>query len=507
LENLDPETGRLKREGINLPDEERRYANSKLRWVPGALEGSFGPQLGTESASQKAHLVATYIINIEKRNLLEDKIALYNLLLDDDLLGYVDQTLEQVVNAGVTTIHSHIHDFALFLAKDAPDRGPVKFAIALLGILGGEGEKEIISILGRQEEFTLYSAVALSNSLADAEPELWQLAQKVDGWGKIQIVNRISSTDSPEIKNWLLLEGYRNNIMNEYLAFACATGGDLKQALSVEDIDNDLLDSAGEIIEALITGGPAQDINDYQDAGFVILMYLKHLEPRSTKLNHFVTADLILSYLTNDSNHLSSENGWNENTINASIQIARLILEQPHWVPLVEQGLASNDNIHFYLANRAAQSLGIDTWDVHWKKLQDNPLQDRLWFPVMERSNPENIESILDFAIRVLPFDQVAIGAADEMGFFGSEFATHRCLDVIVQSLRNYPNLGWPLIAASLQSPVIRNRNMALVALSKWDRSNWTAEIEEALLNAREAEPREDVKESIEKVVNGESII
>jgi hypothetical protein len=48
---------------------------------------------------------------------------------------------------------------------------------------------------------------------------------------------------------------------------------------------------------------------------------------------------------------------------------------------------------------------------------------------------------------------------------------------------------------------------MALVALSKWDRSNWTAEIEEALLNAREAEPREDVKESIEKVVNGESII
>ncbi len=43
--------------------------------------------------------------------------------------------------------------------------------------------------------------------------------------------------------------------MYEYLAYTCATSGNLAQALSVEEVDDELLDSAGDIIEALIHVG------------------------------------------------------------------------------------------------------------------------------------------------------------------------------------------------------------------------------------------------------------
>lgn len=63
--------------------------------------------------------------------------------------------------------------------------------------------------------------------------DLWELAKRVQGWGKIQIVDRLSEMElNDEIKDWLVLEGYKNNIMYEYLALTCAKNGMLNEKLS-----------------------------------------------------------------------------------------------------------------------------------------------------------------------------------------------------------------------------------------------------------------------------------
>ena len=111
---------------------------------------------------------------------------------------------------------------------------------------------------------------ATGRSSDEPDVVLWELAKTVDGWGRIHIVERLAETERPEIKDWLLREGYRNSIMYEYLAYTCATAGNLLTALSGEHVDRDLLTSAGDIIQALISGGPAEDMDGYEEGATAV---------------------------------------------------------------------------------------------------------------------------------------------------------------------------------------------------------------------------------------------
>jgi hypothetical protein len=62
------------------------------------------------------------------------------------------------------------------------------------------------------------------------------------------------------------------------------------------------------------------------------------------------------------------------------------------------------------------------------------------------------------------------------------------------------------LIEASLHSPVVRNRNTALKALSQWGRDAWPSGIEETLKKCLEAEPDDEVRETIGKVLKGQPL-
>lgn len=58
--------------------------------------------------------------------------------------------------------------------------------------------------------FQFFSTVALSNLSDNLVNDLWELAKRVQGWGKIQIVDRLSEMElNDEIKDWLVLEGYK----------------------------------------------------------------------------------------------------------------------------------------------------------------------------------------------------------------------------------------------------------------------------------------------------------
>ena len=50
------------------------------------------------------------------------------------------------------------------LASQSRARNAVKLGIALLGLVKGADNRDLLMTLGRHEEFTLFSAVALANS-------------------------------------------------------------------------------------------------------------------------------------------------------------------------------------------------------------------------------------------------------------------------------------------------------------------------------------------------------
>lgn len=123
----------------------------------------------------------------------------------------------------------------------------------------------------------------------------------------------------------------------------------------------------------------------------------------------------------------------------------------------------------------------------------------------MQTDDPIRLDRVVRLAEERLPLKDIARGPSDELGF-GSEFRAHSALDFVLQDLRRFPGKGWSLIRAGLHSPVTRNRNMAVRALSAWERTSWPPETELLLRRAMKAEPNEGTRESMRKVLESEPL-
>jgi len=488
---------------LKLPDDERRFKLGDIQFVAGGLDGAFGHHGNAGGDKKTANKIVRIVKNIALNNNLSDKVELYKILASDNIIDFIDPTLEKIFKTRIP-IEPYLHNYANWLAKESPDRGPVKFGIALLGLIANENDIPVYMIIGKHEEFTLYATVAISNTLQDPTMKLWELAKNVNGWGKIHIVEKISKTSNSQIKEWLLLEGYKNNIMYEYLAYPCAIGGELHKALSGSNVNIGIVIASSEIISALITGGPAQDINDYEYAQIVIRSYLEHANKYGFNLTIFNTVNFIREFLSDSTIDLkkSADKSWNNENRKELAISAEEIIKKEGWVEFVQGLLSTNDETVFWEAKKAASYLNLDISEIYWSRLIEKPHESGRWFDIMSSAKSDNIDRIITFALKNIPLDSIATGPSLAMGV-GSEYNLHNCLDFILQEMGKFPNKGIPLIEAGLKSPVIRNRNMALNALESWGKANWSPEIVKILSDAYNKEPDEDVKKFIKNVIEG----
>ena len=58
---------------------------------------------------------------------------------------------------------------------------------------------------------------------------IFELAKKLHGWGRIHAVKMLKPEDNDEMKEWLWLEGWKNNVMPEYSAYECYTKSGAKE--------------------------------------------------------------------------------------------------------------------------------------------------------------------------------------------------------------------------------------------------------------------------------------
>jgi hypothetical protein len=395
---------------------------------------------------------------------------------------------------------------ATWLAMNAPDRESVKIAMALLGLVADDQARAVLTTLAKHEEFTLYAVVAITNTLEEPDVALWELARSVDGWGRIQAIERLRDTQHPDIKAWLLREGYRNSVMFEYTALICAEAGDLVEALRAGRPDDPLFRGVGQIIDALICGqgGPAEGIDEFPAGAEAVRLFLNHIADRhrTLSMDDLLVVATIRQFLGNDEADWTARQdlGWTPELRGSLRTQCDAVLEDPAWRSRVRDGLRSDDNEAFVQASRAAEELGIDAWPDHHDRLGKRPDDQWLWFQVCRTQDPERFRQVLTFAAKALPLQDIATGADTKMGL-GAEFALHSVLDTILQGLRRFPGEGWQLIRAGLASPVIRNRNMALMALGSWGGDRWGPEVEPTLRRALAVEPHHEVRKLIEEVL------
>jgi hypothetical protein len=487
--------------GDTLPDEERVGAGLKFRWAAGAMDGVATHHTGTGTSDDAVRKTVELVLAYSRQPTAINKAAVYQHIIVEHLVSIIDPVIEALLNEKGFS-QQRLYELAHAFATESPDREPVKFGIAILGLFRQPANEELFQTLGRHDEFTLFCAVALANSSNDHDESLWTLARNVNGWGRIHVVERLARTKDPAIKDWLLREGFRNSVMYEYLAATCARAGGLLAALSADHVDRALLTAAGEIIQALIAGGPAEGMDDYEDARPVIESYVGHMASSAETVEDFLHVNSIKGYLDEDESMWARRYDaiWSAECRAILRALCDSILLRPEWADRIQAKLGSEVEVEFAHADQAAKALGIETWGIHWRRLQVKPADPGRWYHVMALCDEDRIGKAIEFAEANLDLVGIATGATDELGL-GRGFVQHSCLDYILQELRRFPGRGATLIETGLKSPVVRNRNMAVAALAGWPRGEWSRGVEKLLARAAECDPNPGVREEMQKVL------
>ena len=487
-----------------LPDEE--LDSSKVHWAPGALDGVAGRHFSTEERPDLVNELAAAITSWSRRPVDHRLVAVYTLTQDDGFVGVVDDLCGILMKKA-----SYVGGYATlgrWLMRNAAHRGPVKLGVALVGLAGDASDRPMLHLLGRHEEFTLFVAVALGRISEDWVLELWELAKHVHGWGRVHVVERLCQQRDPRLMDWLIREGFKNSVMDEYLAVPCAEAGNLHVVVGTEAVDDALLASIARLISAMITGGPARDISDYAQGAEVVESYLNHVSWRpEPPLPHLVTISIIDDYFAADGSAWAERyaNGWTPAGAQRCRDLVATLCGLPHWEGLARRDFNSDDHKLHWAAMRALDILKFDTFDLHFHRLVAQPNEPGRWYQVMRRCTHATIDVVVSYAEQVIPLSEVA--KPDEaVATKLMPSGWYACLDFILQDLRKYPEKGWPLIAVGLKSSALRNRNMAMMALAKWGRPLWPIAAEAVVKEAIAKERNEKVRLNLVKVLAGESI-
>lgn len=469
-----------------------------LSWAEGALDGVFGHHVGVTDPQKRTSQILKAL-----RNLLGDANdvnlkVLYQTVIADQMLGAADSLRERIQKQSADYDQKKLTAVARYFAMRSGHQEAVKFGIVLIGVAGMRADTDILMKLGGHDEFSLFAAVALGRTATNPEQSLWELAQQVHGWGRIHIVERLARTNEPQIKAWLLREGFRNSVMDNYLACVCARACRLHEALTAPVVDRRLLDGAADIFRALIAGGPAEGIDDYEHAADAAEAYVNHVwADRGLDLRHFLTVDDILRYVDDPAKKDARlRRSWTEKCEGQIRTMCKDILSLELWRDLVYQGLATNDEATFYEADLAARKIGISTRDLHFAKVRAAPTMSSSWYELLRQTQEDQIDEVLGFAESALPLEKIATGPAEELGL-GPGFEPHRALLWLLQDLKRFPGHGWVLIRTGLQSPVVNNRNWAVKALSAWPAEKWPPDAIGVIRKALEIEPNAKTKQSL----------
>lgn len=474
-----------------------------IRWVAGVQDALFGGPNDSPRQNSAGTLLAALGKLVRKPG-AESFRHFYALCAEADVLGVIDGFLPRVVQSKLAP--GMVATIARRIAGQSPELSAVKLAIGLLGVSSDAADRDLLIELGRYEELTLFCAVALSHMLPDAEASeqaIWGLARSTYGWGRIQAVRRLKNAKDPEIRTWLLKEGHRNAIMTEEIAYFCAFEGCLLAALQSADPDEDLLDGAGQLLEALITGGPAEDIDDYADGAEAVRLYLEHVTARpSSDLRRFLHVRAIQRFEADAEGSWNEreQRGWSAARRRAIRTQAGAFLARPEWRDLADVGLLSERREDFWPAKAAAEALGIDVWPHHLRR-QRQPGGDA-WYFLMRTDSIDRVQQVIALAYEQLDLERVGSGPSTALGL-GPAYRDDSALDFILQDLPRFPGLGWPLIEVGLRGRTIRTRNMAHKALEAWDRRQWPPEATSHLETALASEPDEEVADRIRNLLQG----
>lgn len=450
---------------LELPDSNDALGED-MRWAAGARDGvlAFHAHGGGDEASCKRTVEALRAL-FQQAN-AENLATLASSCTQSQLASHADGLVDALNEIpGLDAVR--VHQLGMVLAKEAPHPELVKLGITLLGMIEHD-DREVLLQLGLHDELTMFAVVALIKQNDTFEPVIWDLAKRVHGWGRIHAVSRLAETHDESIRAWLLREGFRNSVLDEYLAHLCATTGELHRAL--ERPDAELLAGAAGLFRALATGGPAADWADYEPREAALDAWLPQVTPT---LEELAALDALA-----ERSELSPAHRARIESLRDS-QVARAA---------IDAGLQDDAPARFGLADAAARARAMPTFDRHEARVREGREVTYSVLRMMQDATAETVERALTAAASVHTLD-------------GSE----QRLGLVLHELTRFPaNTGAAMVRAGLRSSTATTRARALTVIGAWGLEACAADLREALARAAEDESDEKLRAAMEGVLTAE---
>ena len=157
---------------------------------------------------------------------------------------------------------------------------------------------EKVKTLALSDEFTLY-CLDIILKLENSNEEIFKIAKKVKGWGRIHSIAYLEVTNN-EIKKWILEEGCHNRVFPAYTALACAEKINLIKILNDEKISNKEFNKISYLINALLDEGSVMGISALENKEVLIERYLEKAKTLSSTEEDYCAVMRFKEYIKNN---------------------------------------------------------------------------------------------------------------------------------------------------------------------------------------------------------------
>ena len=480
-------------------------------WADGAMDGVF--IYHTVRNEENIDALKNIVFQISEGKFEEaqtnlDKLDFSMISRRYSLLNWIIQE-EEKINL------NNLYEFATFQLTNSKNIELIKFCLSVLTLMNIETDKDTIEkvkTLALSDEFTLYCldilvyCLDILVQLEDSNDEIFEIAKKVKGWGRIYTIEYLQATNN-EIKEWILEEGCHNNVLPAYTAYTCAKKINLVEILNEDKISNKKFNDISYLMNALLDESAITGISALENRELLIERYLEKAKYLSSTEDDYSAVMTLKEYIKN-----------NKEINNDLIKICDKILNSEKTRNNVKELLKEGYGYNI------AKYLGIDTDKYILEYLQNNPLKNPyIIFNISER---ENMEKLVSFIEKNLTLEKLKGAPTDKFYPKNKEYIF---LDTIIRKLGNfgrternfivslYPveptasmdepenfiGIGENLIICALNSPYVDLRYSAVNTLESWKEKGYilSNKIIENIRNLEKLEVDEELKIKLNKLL------
>ena len=386
---------------------------------------------------------------------------------------------------------TNVYKYAVYAVTRSFDIECVKYGMSILELFNtdtNEELKNVVRTLGLSEEFAQF-AMFIMLTWQDGNNELFRMAQKVHGWGRIEAIEKLKP-ETEEIKRWLLLDGVHNNIIPAYSAYECWSKSGAEEVLKAGPTREEFA-GIRDIIEGLLDEGPCEGISLLDNAEDMLVRFLEQAKELSDSIqDYYVIRSIKITYEDD------------ENADPRIIALCNELLDSDNCKALVAEAVKRGEYVDL------AKEIGLDyREDVFCAMKSDLKKRSHLCIYLMD--DPVYKDRTLELFRKELSLADMKTSPGTTLGF-GDKYWKQSAVEFVLQELKRYPLEGVDFVETGLQSEPIRCRNLALNALENWVKEKSTRlsellpEMQELLLTLREIEPDEKVKKRMDELIKKE---